>query len=418
MPPVTAPIAGLPSDGLLVAEAQRHAEVDRLAARLLGQQRDLHAVRQRETLRARVEIGRGWVEGLARGDRGVALVVLDHRRDVDRRRDRRAVGLRVGHELAEREVRPLEVGERDPLHVGRRHGAVAVALEEEQPPVAQRDRLRERDAERLRTGHGLVEVFGGLLAHARDLGLGDRILRDVGDRRKHRFARRLDRLAVGNLREERQRAWIDAADVPRLDPVAFFVSTSALYRRPDGASVSTSPSTSRRSRPGPRRGPVEHHAEELGVPDAAQRDRALAVLHRLLRVDARQRARRLRDGAEVLRDQRERGLDVELARDDQHRVVGLVVHPVERLQPLDVDVLDVGARADLQVAVVVPLVRGREHLAEQHELRIVLAVLELVAHDRHLGVEVAPADERVHHPVGLHRSAQSRFSVDAVNDSK
>ena len=26
--------------------------------------------------------------------------------------------------------------------------------------------------------------------------------------------------------------------------VAFFVSTSALYRRPDGASVSTSPSTS------------------------------------------------------------------------------------------------------------------------------------------------------------------------------
>ena len=37
---------------------------------------------------------------------------------------------------------------------------------------------------------------------------------------------------------------------------------------------------------------------------------------------------------------------VELARDEQHRVVGLIVAPVERLKPLDRNVLDVGARAD------------------------------------------------------------------------
>ena len=63
----------------------------------------------------------------------------------------------------------------------------------------------------------------------------------------------------------------------------------------------------------------------LRAADAAQRDRALAVLHRLDGVELRQRPRRPWDRAERLGDRRERRVGVELAGDDQHRVVGLVV---------------------------------------------------------------------------------------------
>ena len=58
------------------------------------------------------------VERFAGDGGGVALVVLDHRSDVDGRRHRRAVGLGVGNEFADGHVGALEIVERDALHVG------------------------------------------------------------------------------------------------------------------------------------------------------------------------------------------------------------------------------------------------------------------------------------------------------------
>ena len=75
--------------------------------------------------------------------------------------------------------------------------------------------------------------------------------------------------------------------------------------------------------------------DDLHVAGAAQRHRALAVLRRLRGVERGQRARRARDRAEVLLHQRERLRLVELAADDQQRVVGLVPGAVEGLQALD-----------------------------------------------------------------------------------
>ena len=146
---------------------------------------------------------------------------------------------------------------------------------------------------------------------------------------------------------------------------------------------------------------AEERADELRVGAAAHGDAALAVAGRLGRVQARQRARRLRDAAELARDDRQRGRRVELAGDHQHRVVRLVVGAVERAQALDVDALDVRARADDRLAVGVPVVGRRLHLLPQHEQRVVLAALELVAHDRHLGVERLLADEGLRHALGL-----------------
>ena len=75
--------------------------------------------------------------------------------------------------------------------------------------------------------------------------------------------------------------------------------------------------------------------------------------------------------------------------------------PVERLQPLDRDVLDVGSRPDDRASVVVPEIGARGDALAQHVERAVLPRLELVAHNGHLRVEIAPSDRGVHHAVGL-----------------
>ena len=91
---------------------------------------------------------------------------------------------------------------------------------------------------------------------------------------------------------------------------------------------------------------------------------ALAVLGRLLGVGVA-RACRLGFGIEpkYFSDKRERLGLVELAGDDEHAVVGLVVLLVEGLQVFDRHALDVGAVADGGFAVVVPLVGGRHRCA-------------------------------------------------------
>ena len=90
--------------------------------------------------------------------------------------------------------------------------------------------------------------------------------------------------------------------------------------------------------------------DELRAADAANRDRALSILHGLLGVQQRQFSRRPRDRSEDLGDLPERAFRIEMTSDNQHRVVRLVVEPVERLQPADIDVLDVRTRADRRCA--------------------------------------------------------------------
>jgi hypothetical protein len=122
----------------------------------------------------------------------------------------------------------------------------------------------------------------------------------------------------------------------------------------------------------PRRHVIADH-DVLHLADSAQRDRALAVLRRLVRVDRRQRALRLWNRCEQLADEA-KGLGfVDLARHDEDGVVRLVVRPVERLQASDRNVLDVGARPDRGLAVVVPQIRGGEDALVEDAKRIVLA---------------------------------------------
>ena len=149
----------------------------------------------------------------------------------------------------------------------------------------------------------------------------------------------------------------------------------------------------------------------LDVADATNRHRAFAVLRGLLRVEAGNCPCWLRNRAEVLGDELECLGLVELARDEQHRVIGLIVVAIERLQPVDRHVLEIGSRSDRRLAVVVPEIRGREDSFQQHIGRTVLARLELVPDDGHLAVEIGLGDERVHHAIRLEVERPAKILV-------
>ena len=378
----------------LVTLVQPHLQLHGLAPGLLRQERDLHAVGQGKPLRARLEIGRCRLERFARRNTRIALVILDHCDDVHGGRCRRAIGLRIRNELADGAVRGFQVFERHPLHIGRRHLAPLVALQEEKSPVARRDRFRYRHAELLRIVERLVELAQRLGAHAIDFCRRNRLRLDALDGGDERLARGRERIGRRHLRPEDDVARIGQHEIPRLDGARFLRLDERAVQPARGLDGHYLAERIHRNRVRVRAGHrVVERRDELRAAGTTNGDRALAVLHRLLRVQHRQRPRRTWNRTERLHDLRERAIRIEPSRDDQHCVVGLVVQLVERLQPGDVDVLDVRARADGEVAVVVPVVRRRMQATPEHALWIVLAAFVFVADDGHLGVEVLLRDE-------------------------
>src|SRR6266404_1311979 len=149
-------------------------------------------------------------------------------------------------------------------------------------------------------------------------------------------------------------------------------------------------------------GDVVAHTDELSVADALGGHGALAVLSWLYGVDWLERAGRPRDRSKVVCDELQSPGRIEFACDQQHSVIGLIKPVVESLQPIDRHVLDVAARADWQIRIVMPVERRGEHSFEHYESRLVLTRFILIANDGHLGVEILLRDERVDHAIGFH----------------
>ena len=395
---------GIPSaQALLVAPVQQQAGRHGAAARLLRQQRDADAVRQRLANHAGLDIGRRGVERLPGAERFPAAVIGQRLLEVGRRRDGGTVGVAGRQEHAEHPIGRFEVGARDALHVGHADCAQAVAVEEEQAPVADRLELGQRLHQRAGVALRLVEIVQQLGLGAADLVGAHRVLADALQRAEQRVARRIDRGALGQPGAEGRKSGI-------------------VQRALGGPAVARQPFLHQRAvqTPGGRVAEHAHQDVERGVVGvaaggdavqgadqrrfaaAAQGDGARAVLHRLHGVERRQRARRARDRAEVLLHQLQRARGLETPGDDQQRVVGLVPGAVEALEARNRHVLDVRSRADDRVAVVVPAEGELERALEQHRAGVVLAHLELVAHHRHLALEIGLGDERVDHPVRFH----------------
>jgi len=150
-----------------------------------------------------------------------------------------------------------------------------------------------------------------------------------------------------------------------------------------------------------RRHGVIRDDEILPLADTAERHEALAVLRRLDGVGLIEDAGRARNLTERLGDHLQRLGFIEPTRDRDDGVIRLVELLVELGEPVDRHPFDVFLRPDRRLAVVVPEVCGRGDALAEDRRRIVLAALELVAHDRHLGVEQLLGELYVHHTVGF-----------------
>ncbi len=96
---------------------QDEFHVDALAASLLGQERRLDAARQRTALRAGLDRARRRFKRLAGGHRRFALVVLQQRHKIGRRRNLRTLDVLRRSEDADRAVARLQIKRGDALHV-------------------------------------------------------------------------------------------------------------------------------------------------------------------------------------------------------------------------------------------------------------------------------------------------------------
>ncbi len=146
---------------------------------------------------------------------------------------------------------------------------------------------------------------------------------------------------------------------------------------------------------------VIQHRDDGHFSDPAESDELFAVLRRFLGVGFRQFAVGLGQRAEVFRGVFQSLLRIEIARDDQHGVIGLVVFLVELFEIFDGHALDVRPVADGRLPVVMPLERRRHHLLAEHRSRAVFALFKFIPHHGHFRGQIFALDVAVHHAVGF-----------------
>ena len=392
---------GLPDQRLLVAEAQHQIRLDSTTACALGQQRHLDAAHL-EALGALVDVGRRRLEHLDRRRRRLSLETLELRGDIDLRRDRRAQGLVSGNVQPERAGRRQQGLLGHPLHIGERCIAHPIPRQEEHAPVALRDAFAQRHADGLGVGERLVPTLEPLRLCAVEFFLRDGASRLGFERIEQGPARRRRVLRRAELGTEQQETRLGQSLGETKGRCSETLLGQTLVQPTCRCVAEQQREQFDRGEIGMRaRRYVVRRVHHRHAAVSTQGDAALAVLNRIERVERGQDSRGLLDRTERLRDPLQRLRGIELAGHDQRGVVGLVVLAIERLQTRDVDVLDVRARADGVLAVVVPLVHRGQRLREQDAVGAVLAHLHLVAHHRHFGVEVTTSDEAVGHRIGL-----------------
>ncbi len=79
-------------------------------------------------------------------------------------------------------------------------------------------------------------------------------------------------------------------------------------------------------------GNVIHHAHQGNFAHPAEHHNSFAILRRFFGIGLIQLAFGLRKHAEILRRERNRDFRLEISRDNQHRVIGLIVFGVKRFE--------------------------------------------------------------------------------------
>ena len=203
----------LAAQARLVADVERERRHHGAAAGLLRQERELQAAGQRRPLRARLHVRGRRIEDLAGRDRLFSGVALKKRGRLGRRGHLGPVRLRGREEFAERPVRDLEIPERDALDVLGRHLADAVAVQEEEPPVALGDPFGDLKPDDLGLVERELEVFQRFRARALQLFLRNGRCRERIDRVEERLFRVLERLLLAHFGAQEQQAWLFQVEI-------------------------------------------------------------------------------------------------------------------------------------------------------------------------------------------------------------
>ena len=149
---------GLPLQAVDVAKMQLQRQRDLIATIAFGQQRQLQATGQAAALDACLDIGRAWVERLAQCWRGLAGIVLQHRRRIAARRDIGTLRCVVGNKMAQRAIARQQISLRHPLQIGHLQRFDPIPFEIEQAPVTARHIVREIQRQIGRVGDNLLKL--------------------------------------------------------------------------------------------------------------------------------------------------------------------------------------------------------------------------------------------------------------------
>ena len=253
----------------------------------------------------RVDVLRARIESLARLGGRARREILQHLIHRQRRRDLGALRRVLRQEDADRAVVAAQVALRGRHHLGRVDALGGVAKQEEQPPVALGDVVRQHDTEALRIGQRALGL--GFLgpAHPVHLGLGRRGLpQRMLDHVDQPVARALDRVARLHDGAEDNHAWI-VQEHRFGEHLRRQAGLDQLVVQPPAGRLAQDVGQGgqcRRIGAAARRNVIADQ-HDLRVALAAHSDAVLAILRRLDRPLRRQRALGTRNAAERIRHQ-------------------------------------------------------------------------------------------------------------------
>ena len=135
------------------------------------------------------------------------------------------------------------------------------------------------------------------------------------------------------------------------------------------------------------------------IAHTSQRHHALAVLSRLFCVRWLKLTFRTWNDSEVVFHELQRLLLIELTRDYQNHVVGLIILLIETTQVIGRNLFDICPVADSCLSVIVPFKCRRRYSLHENSLRTIFTAFKFAADHGKFFSQIFCTDEAVHEPI-------------------
>ena len=371
------------------------------AARFLGQQRHFNAA-DAQTFCTSVNVVLTRVKGFGLISLFLESCLGDYVFDVGRGHIRRTLGMIIRNKETDHAVVSNKIGSRSRVDGIRRHLGSRVAIGKKQTPVTQSDIVREIHGKAFRIRKRTIVIHSSFRKTRADFFVGSRLL---GKRKLDGFdelvLHGLNVVTLLNHRAKHHEARITRGHGPAENlrgHTGFHKRLIKTSARRVGQNVSGS--FHRIGVFGQSRGHAVSHCDKLRFAGSADFEGTRTVGDGLNRPSLGQYALRTLDLAERFLNPFKHLGFVELARDGQHGVVGLIPLAVKGLQIFDRHVFNVATCTDCAAPVSVPIIEHRLHAFEHHGNRLVFPHFILVTHNGHFGIKILLGNEGIGHRVG------------------